>query len=330
MKTRRIGHSDLMLSSITLGAWAIGGWMWGGNDEKDSLKAIDAAIDNGMTSIDTAPVYGFGKSEEIIGKAIKFKQDKAQVLTKCGLRWDSTKGEFYFNSKDEYGNTKTIYKYSGKESILIECEQSLSRLGIDAIDLYQVHWPDSTTGIEETMEALSILKQQGKIKHAGVSNFDKELLKKASEYYPLVSNQIPYSVINRGIEKELLPYCVENNVSILAYSPLQRGLLTGKYKPFHQFNEGDHRPNTRYFNDYNIKQTNLFLDSIKPIADKYNATIGQLILAWTLERKGITIALVGARNVQQVIENIGASEIKLNVEDIVTLDAELARLKLDL
>jgi aryl-alcohol dehydrogenase-like predicted oxidoreductase len=329
MEYRKIGKSDLELSVITFGAWAAGGWMWGGTERKDAVEAIRASYNVGVTSIDTAPAYGQGTSEEIVGEAIKdLPRDKVQVLTKFGLRWDLAKGEFYFKSKDNSGSNIDMYKYSGRESIIEECEKSLRRLGTDYIDLYQIHWPDNTTPIGETMEAVAQLIKQGKVKYAGVCNYNAAQLQEAQKYIHLVSNQVPYSMVKRDIEKEIVPYCIQNNLSILAYSPLERGLLTGKMKPGHQFAEGDHRANLFHFKDENISRTNAFLEKIKPIAEEKNASLSQLILRWTIEQPGITIALVGARNVAQATENAKAIDVKLNKEEITFITSELNKLVL--
>jgi len=232
MEFRKLGESDLKVSVVTFGAWAAGGWMWGGTERKDAIEAIQAAHDNGVTSIDTAPVYGQGLSEEIIGEAIKnIQRDKVQILTKYGMRWDLTKGVLGFKSKDINGKDIDIYKYAGKDSIIKECENSLRRLNTDYIDLYQIHWPDVTTPIAETMEAVEQLIEQGKVRYAGVCNYNAAQVKEAQEHINLVSNQVPYSMVLRNIEEDVVPFCITNNISILAYSPLQRGLLTGKIKP---------------------------------------------------------------------------------------------------
>jgi aryl-alcohol dehydrogenase-like predicted oxidoreductase len=329
MEYRKTGISDLELSVITFGAWAAGGWMWGGNDRNDAVNAIRASYDLGVTSIDTAPAYGQGLSEEIVGEAIKdLPRNKVQILTKFGLRWDLAKGELSFKSKDNYGKDIDIYRYAGKESIITECENSLRRLGTDYIDLYQIHWPDKTTPIAESMESVSQLIKQGKVKYAGVCNYNAEQLKEAQKHVPLVSNQVPYSMVKRDIEKETVPYCIQNNLSILAYSPLERGLLTGKMKPGHRFAEGDHRVNLYYFKDENIKRTNLFLEKIKPLAAEKKATLSQLVLRWTIEQPGITIALTGARNAAQATENAHAVNVKLSKEEIAFITNELNQLAL--
>ncbi|MEO6289027.1 MAG: aldo/keto reductase [Ginsengibacter sp.] len=330
MEYRKLGKSDLEVSVITFGAWAAGGWMWGGNNQNDAVEAIRAAYDLGVTSIDTAPVYGQGASEEIVGEAIKnIPRDKVQILTKYGMRWDVKKGDFGFKSKDNDGNNIDVYKYAGKESIIKECENSLKRLNTDYIDLYQIHWPDSTTPIAESMEAVAQLIQQGKVRHAGVCNFNKEQVKEAQKYIDIVSNKVPYSMVLRGIEEELVPYCIENKISILAYSPLQRGLLTGKIKPGHKFSEGDHRESLPYFKDESIEKTNKFLDSIRPLAKEKNAALSQLVIRWTVEQAGITIALVGARNKEQSVQNANAANIKLCGEEIDFINQELDKLVLE-
>ncbi|WDF57087.1 aldo/keto reductase [Mucilaginibacter sp. KACC 22063] len=329
MEYRKLGRTDLEVSVITFGAWAAGGWMWGGNDDNDAIGAMHAAYDLGITSIDTAPIYGQGKSEELVGQAIKdFPRDKVQILTKYGMRWDDNKGQLAFKSKDNSGKPIDIYKYAGRDSVIMECENSLKRLGTDYIDLYQIHWPDVTTPIDETMEAVLMLKEQGKIREAGVCNYDAQQMQEAEKTISLASNQVPFSMVNRGIQNELIPHCIEHNKSILAYSPLERGLLTGKMKPGQEFGEGDHRAGVKYFKDENIKRTNDFLQKIKHIADDKNATLGQLVLRWTVEHPGITIALVGARNADQAKQNAKAIEVKLTAEEIDFINQQLDQLQI--
>ncbi|SFA49852.1 Predicted oxidoreductase [Pedobacter suwonensis] len=326
MEYRKIGNSDLELSVITFGAWAAGGWMWGSTDRNDAINAIKASYDLGVTSIDTAPIYGQGDSEEIVGDAIKgISRDKLQVVTKFGMRWDLTKGDFGFKSKNNNGAAIDIYKYAGKESVIYECEQSLKRLGTDYIDLYQIHWPDSTTPISETFEAVSRLIEQGKVRYAGVCNYDVAQLKEADQTLEIISNQIPFSMVNRGVEEETVPYCIENNKSVLAYSPMERGLLTGKMTADYKFEEGDHRQGNKFFSPESIEKTNAFLAKIKPLADEKNATLSQLVLRWTIERPGITIALVGARNEKQAVQNAKAVNVKLNAEEIQFINTELEK-----
>ena len=329
MKYRKLGNSDLELSVITFGAWAAGGWMWGGTERKDAIQAIRESYNVGVTSIDTAPAYGQGLSEEIVGEALAgIPRDKVQILTKYGLRWDLKKGEFHFKSKDNEGRDIDIYKYSGRDSIIQECENSLRRLKTDYIDLYQIHWADATTPISETMETVARLIEQGKVRYAGVCNYNAAQMIEAEKSITLVSNQVPYSMVKREIEKEVVPHCIQNNKAILAYSPLERGLLTGKMKPGYKFEEGDHRANLFYFSDENISRTNAFLDKIKPIAVSKGITLSQLVLSWTLAQPGITIALVGARNAEQALANAKAGDIILSADDITAINGHLAGLQM--
>lgn len=328
MEFRYLGETDLKVSAITFGAWAIGGWMWGGVERKDAVKAIQASYDRGVTTVDTAPVYGQGLSEEIVGEALKdVPRQNVQILTKFGMRWDLKKGEFGFKSEDNFGKPLDIYKYAGKESIVKECEDSLRRLRTDYIDLYQIHWPDSTTPIEESFEAVAALLKQGKIRAAGVSNYSAEQMKQANSVVSLASNQVPYSMVERSIEQELVPYCIEHKKSILAYSPLQRGLLTGKIKPDHKFAAGDHRPGTKFYKPENIRRINEFLEVIYPVAQDKKATLSQLVLRWTIEQPGITVALAGARNEQQAIENADAINVKLSADEISFINEQLAEME---
>lgn len=324
MEYRKIGNSDLELSVITFGAWAAGGWMWGSTDRNDAIKAIKASYDLGVTSIDTAPIYGQGDSEEIVGDAIKgISRDKLQIVTKFGMRWDLNKGDFAFKSKNNDGKDIDIYKYASKESVIFECEQSLKRLGTDYIDLYQIHWPDVTTPISETFEAVSRLIEQGKVRYAGVCNYNVEQLKEADQTLEIISNQIPFSMVNRGVEEETVPYCNEKNKAVLAYSPMERGLLTGKITSDYQFEEGDHRKGVKFFTPESIEKTNAFLAKIKPLADEKNASLSQLVLRWTVERPGITIALVGARNAKQSVQNAEAIQVKLTADEIQFINTEM-------
>ncbi len=328
MEFRKLGSSDLQVSTIVFGAWAIAGWMWGGAEEKDAIEAIHESIEGGATSIDTAAIYGYGRSEEIVAKAVKGKRDKVQILTKYGLRWDSTEGEHFFDWSDEQYGDRTIYRNARKKSIILECENSLKRLQTDYIDLYQCHWRDPSTPLSETMEAMQQLLKDGKIRAVGVSNFSVSDLKEATAVCPVASNQPPYSMVLRDIEKDVLPYCRENNIGSIVYSPLQRGLLTGKFKPDAKFKDGDHRANQVHFQPENIKRVNAFLATIKPIADKHNATLGQLVIAWTIAQPGITAALVGARDAAQTKENLKAQNVKLTREDIDEINNKLRSLEL--
>jgi aryl-alcohol dehydrogenase-like predicted oxidoreductase len=329
MEYRKLGSSDLQLPVITFGAWAAGGWMWGGNDRKEAVEAIRASYEIGVTAIDTAPIYGQGLSEKITGEAIReISRDKVQILTKFGLRWNLAKGDFYFNSKDNSGKDIAIYKYAGKASIIQECEDSLRRLDTDYIDLYQIHWPDVTTPISESMEAVEQLITQGKVRYAGVCNYSVAQMNEAEGSLTLASNQVPYSMVKRDIEKDVVPYCLKHNKGILAYSPLQRGLLTGKIKPGHVFAAGDHRSGMYHFSDINIERTNSFLQTIKPIADAKQASVGQLVLRWTIDQPGITVALAGARNARQAVENAKAAMITITPDEMAIINHALKKLEL--
>lgn len=322
MEYRYIGDSEINASVITFGAWAAGGWMWGSTDRKEAIEAIVAAYEVGVTTIDTAPIYGQGTSEEIVGEALKdIPRDKTQILTKFGMRWDLAEGDFAFHSKKNNGEDIEIYKYAGKDSIIYECEQSLKRLGTDYIDLYQIHWPDSTTPLDETFEAVAQLIEQGKIRYAGVCNYNAQLMAEAEKTLPLVSNQIPFSMVNRAVEDETIPYCIKHNKAVLAYSPLERGLLTGKIHVGHQFQEGDHRAKHPHFQPDFINKTNILLERIKPLADDKGVTLAQLVLRWTVERPGITIALAGARNAQQSVQNAKAMDFNLTQEELDFMNA---------
>ena len=327
MEYQKLGSSDVTVSRITFGSWAAGGWMWGGTEQNDAVGAIQAAYELGVTSIDTAPIYGQGLSEQVVGEAIKsLPRDKVQVLTKFGMRWDLAKGDFAMKTKDNNGHDIDVYKYAGRDSIIKECEDSLRRLGTDYIDLYQQHWPDVTTPIDETMEALSRLIEQGKVRAAGVSNYSVAQMQEAEKTLNLASNQVPYSMVRRDIEADVVPYCLENKKAILVYSPLQLGLLTGKIKPGQQFGEGDLRIGHRLFSPESVTRTNAMLNKIRPLAETKNATLGQLVLRWTLAQPGITVALVGARNPEQAVQNAKAIDLQLSFEEIDFIDKQLREL----
>ena len=303
--------------------------MWGGTDDDAAVAAIEKAIDLGMTTIDTAAIYGFGHSEQIVGKAIAGKRGNVQILTKYGMRWDCTDGELAFESTGDSGKCIRIHRNARRESVISECEQSLKRLGTDAIDLYQCHWRDPTTPVEETMAAIDKLLKDGKIRAAGVSNFTVEDIAAAQRVVPIAANQPPYGVLRRDIERDVLPYCVENNIGLLTYSPLQRGLLTGKVTMDRIFRKGDNRANSKLFQPENRRRVLEFLERIRPIAEGHNATLAQLAINWTIHRPGITVALVGARSPQQVEENARAADTMLSEGDVGRIDDELDRLQLE-
>ncbi len=330
MELNRLGTSDVKITPISFGAWAIGGWMWGGTDRKQAVRAIEASIEMGITSIDTAPAYGFGLSEEIVGEVTASKRDRVQIMTKYGLRWDTTDGQFFMPTRNNKGRPVKLHKYAGKDGIVHECEQSLKRLQTDYIDLYQIHWPDPSTAIEESMEAIEKLLQQGKILAAGVCNYSAEETKRAMGVVPLASNQVPYSMVRREIETEVLPFCIENDISVIAYSPLQRGILSGKMKPGRKFAKGDTRPDSRYYNKINMERINGFLEELRPLAEGKNASLAQLALRWTLQKPGITTVLAGIRNEAQLTDNAAALSLHLTDEDLGFIDAKLEQLDEDL
>lgn len=329
MEYRTLGKSDIKVSEIAFGAWAIGGWLWGGADTNDAIRAVETAIDHGMTTIDTAAVYGFGLSEELIAKAVKGKRDKVQILTKFGMVWDEKKGKFFFSTKDNSSKEIDIYAYSSKERVMDDCDRSLKRLRTDCIDLYQIHWPDATTPVSETMEALEILINKGKIRAGAVSNYSRDLMAEALNTLQIASNQIPYSMVNREIENEIVPFCISNNIGILAYSPLQRGLLTGKIKKDHNFGEGDSRPDSVYYKEPNLSNIIDLTAKLKLIADERNVTLSQLVLNWTKEQPGITCVLAGARNQEQVLDNVKAVDFNLTCEEMKKINDLLSDLKLE-
>ncbi len=320
---RKLGKSEIEASVIALGTWVMGGWMWGGADEKESIAAIEASIDHGVNLIDTAPVYGFGASEEIIGKAISGKREKVILATKCGLVWERKIGDFFFfSNKDIVSDANSdfeVYKYLGPESIRKELEDSLRRLSTDYIDLYQTHWQESTTPIEDTMAELTKLKDEGKIRAIGVSNATPEQMK---EYGAIATDQEKFSMLQRDIVKKgNTDYCCENNIAVLAYSPLTQGLLSGKIKPDYSFNDGDARKNKPLFQGENLAKVNSMLNDMKELADSNGLTYAQLILRWTFAQRGITHLLCGARNEKQAIENAFAGEMELSEETIGIMDS---------
>ncbi len=329
MKHKHLGKSDIKVSPIAFGAWAIGGWMWGGAEETAAVRAIRTAFDLGITTIDTAPVYGFGKSEELVGRAMEgVARDKYQILTKFGMNWETPEGEFYFDSKDNDGNPIKIYKFASRKQIYKEIEDSLKRLKTDYVDLLQIHWPDNTTPISETMSALKDLIKEGKIRAAGVCNYSAAQVEEALKTLDIVSNQVPYSMINRGIEADVVPQALDKDLSIIPYSPLQRGLLTGKIKPGHKFNDGDTREGNRFYTPENIDRTDKLLEKIRPIADGHNASLAQLVLNWTTRQPAMDCVLAGARNEQQVQDNVKALSFELSPEELQQIAQAIGEFKL--
>jgi aryl-alcohol dehydrogenase-like predicted oxidoreductase len=330
MVYNELGQSGIKLSAITFGAWAIGGFMWGGSDEKKGIDAIKRGYDLGVTSIDTAPIYGLGLSEELVGKAIKGNRENYQILTKFVMRWKKTGTQKEFSSQKGYDELwENVYLDARKESVMKEAEDSLRRLGTDYIDYYQMHWPVDDVPLDETMEALVRLKEQGKIRAAGVCNFSAEQLKEAEKTVRIEADQVPYSMVRRDIEQDVTPYVVENNKGIIAYSPMQRGLLTGKFSPDSKLGEGDNRKDSRFFQPENIRRVNEFLNKIKPIAKEHNATLAQLALSWTLHQPGVIVALAGSRDPKQIEDNANAADLKLTDGELQTINKHLDELELE-
>lgn len=326
MEYRKLGKTDLELSVITYGAFAIGGNMWGGNEERDSIASVVASLENGVTTLDTAPFYGFGLSEEIVGKAIKGRdRSKIELLTKFGMIWDGSnngKGDYFFDT-EKNGVKTPVYKYSSKASVILEAENSLKRLGTDYIDLLQIHWPDSTTPIEETMEAFEILLQQGKIRAAGVCNYSVEQLKTANKSVTIASNQVAYSMLKREIEADLVPFSIQKNSGIIAYSPMERGLLTGKYFTEGNLKSNDHR--NGYFSQYDMAKVKAVVDALIPIAESKKVSLPQLVLRWTTLQPGITVVLAGARNAVQAEENAAALQVSLSTDELHFINQVLTK-----
>ncbi|MGD0900519.1 MAG: aldo/keto reductase [Thermoguttaceae bacterium] len=318
MLYRKLGSSGIEVSAVGFGAWAIGGWMWGGTDESKAVAAIHAALDHGITLIDTAPVYGYGRSEQIVGRAIRGRRDHVVLATKCGMVWDREEGTFYFHA-DQQGVTrqpseKKIYKNLRPASIRREVEQSLQNLQTDHLDLLQTHWQDPSTPIHETMAELVKLKQEGKIRAIGVSNCSADDL---AAYGPIDSDQEKYSMLDRNIEQNgILAWCREHNIAVLAYSPLANGLLTGKIRPDRQYNPGDLRRGNLRFRPEFVQRTNARLQQLDPIAQRHGVSVAQLVIAWTCSQPGITSALCGARDPEQALENAAAGEIVLTPDEV--------------
>ncbi len=317
MLTREIGTSGIEASVIGLGTWAIGGWMWGGTDEAKSIAAIQASVDAGVTLIDTAPAYGQGVAEDIVGKALKGRRDKVVLATKCGLVWHTQKGNHFFDY-----DGKPVHRYLGKDAIIHEVEQSLTRLGTDYIDHYITHWQDPTTPIAETMEALETLKQQGKIRSVGASNTSVDEVRAYVAAGQLDAIQEEYSMVKRDIEGTLLPVCRENGVSVLSYSSLALGLLSGKIGPDREFTGDDQRKDNPRFSMANRQKVADLMATIAPIAEGHDATLAQTVIAWTVQQPGITFSLCGARDAAQAVENAKAGQLRLTEAEIAEIDTQ--------
>lgn len=311
MITRPIGSSGIEASVVGLGTWAIGGWMWGGTEEKQSIAAIRESIDAGVSLIDTAPAYGHGLAETIVGKAIEGRRDEVVLATKCGLVWHTQKGNHFFDYDDQ-----PVHRHLGKESIMHEVEQSLARLRTDYIDLYITHWQDPTTPLDETMEALEMLKAQGKIRAIGASNVSTDDLQAYVSLGQLDAIQEEYSMVKRDVETSLLPICAANGVSTLSYSSLALGLLSGKVGPEREFPGDDLRRDNPRFSLSNREKIARLMQDLSPIADRHQATYAQIVIAWTVQQPGITFSLCGARNPEQARENAKAGGIRMTPQEL--------------
>ena len=329
MRHRPLGKSGISASVVGLGTWAIGGWMWGGTEKNDAVKAIQAGLDAGINLVDTAPMYGFGVSEEIVGQAIAGRRDKVVLATKCGLVSTATGGDFFFNSGEEsigVGNqTRAVYRFLGPDMIRWEVEESLRRLKTDVIDLYQTHWQESKTPIADTMAALEKLREQGKIRAIGVSNATPEQMDEYRRVGVVDVDQEKYSMLDRGREQTNLAYCKNHKIAFLAYSPLELGLLTGKVGPDRTFDATDQRSRNPRFSVENRQKVATMLAAMKPVADVHQASPAQVVIAWTLEQPGCSHTLVGARNPAQALENAKAGDLKLTAAELKQVTAALKR-----
>jgi len=332
MRTRPLGESGIDASVIALGTWAMGGSMWGGADDAASVRAIHAALDLGMNFLDTAPIYGFGHSEQIVGKALKDRRDRAVIATKCGMVCNTRQGRPMFRSTaqgpSEHGHIE-VFVFNGPESIRREVEGSLARLQTDRIDLYQTHWQDDQPGgtpYEDTMDTLLRLRQEGKIRAIGVCNSSPGIMDRYRSRGRLDSDQEKYSMLDRKIEAEQLPYCAKHSVAVLAYSPLALGLLTGRVGPDRQFRDGDMRRTHRRFTPEVRARIASLLQRFEPLTKAHRCSMGQLVLAWTLAQPGVTHALVGARDESQVLENAAAAKVVLPPTDIAAMTTSVREL----
>lgn len=311
---RTLGNSDLQLTPIGFGAWAIGGgdWQfaWGPQDDSDSIAAIHRALDLGVNWIDTAAIYGLGHSEEIVGRALKSSSHKPYVFTKCSMRWHAD---------------RSIYQTIKAASVAEEVEQSLRRLQIERIDLYQIHWPKPDEEIEEGWEALAQLREQGKLRWIGVSNFSVDQMKRAQKIAPITSLQPPYSMLRRAIEQEILPFAQANGIGVINYSPMLSGLLTGKMTPerIAAFPADDWRRNNIEYKEPRLSRNMQLVDLLREIGSAHGVTAGVVAIAWTLHNPAITAAIVGGRNPRQVEETAAALTFRLTEDEYQKICAAL-------
>lgn len=324
MQTRALGRSGLRLTPIGLGTWAMGGgdWKfgWGAQDDAQSIAAIHAGLDAGINWIDTAAIYGHGRSEQIVGQALRGRRDAVIIATKCGRVWE--------------GDSREIGKSLRRDSILREVDASLRRLGVDVIDLYQLHWPEPDDQVEEGWATVAELIRAGKVRYGGVCNFSLAQLRRAQAIHPIASLQPPYSMLKREIEPEILPWCAEHGVGILAYSPMQAGLLTGAFTAARAaaLAPDDWRGRHPMFTEPQLSVNLRLVDRLRTIATKMGISVSQLALAWVLRLPEITSAIAGARNAAQIQETVRAGRISLpatvaaEIDDLLQLrERELAR-----
>ena len=312
MQKRRLGNSDLELTPIGIGAWAMGGggWQfaWGPQDDDESIAAIHAALDHGVNWIDTAAVYGLGHSEEIVARALDGRANRPYVFTKCERIWN---------------DQRLIQKSLKRESVRRECEASLRRLRVDTIDLYQIHWPEPDEDIEEGWETLARLREEGKVRWIGVSNFTAAQLERARAIAPITSLQPPYSAISPEIEESQLPYCFQHNIGVIVYSPMKSGLLSGAMTRDRVacLPEDDFRRRAPAFQEPQLTGNLALAELMKTIAARHGRSAGEIAIAWTLRHPAVTAAIVGMRSASQVAGVIGALTFRLTPEEIAEIDA---------
>jgi aryl-alcohol dehydrogenase-like predicted oxidoreductase len=307
MQTKQLGNSDLHLTPVGYGAWAIGGgnWEfgWGSQDDQDSIAAIQRALDLGINWIDTAAIYGLGHSEEIVAKALKGSSHQPYIFTKCSMIW---------NDNGEIGRSLKA------DSLRREVEASLRRLQVDVIDLYQIHWPNPDPEIEEGWETLAKFKQEGKVRYIGVSNFNVKQMQRAEAIAPVTSLQPPYSLVKRNVEQEILPYCQAHNIGVIVYSPMQSGLLTGAMttERVAALPDNDWRKRSEEFQEPRLSRNLKLVDLLKQIGNSHGRSPGEVAIAWTLNHPAVTAAIVGGRSAKQVEGTIGAAEFRLSESDL--------------
>jgi aryl-alcohol dehydrogenase-like predicted oxidoreductase len=316
VEKRKLGYTDLHFTTIGLGTFAIGGpweWGWGPQDDDDSIVTIQRALDLGINWIDAAPAYGLGHAEEIVGRAIKGRRDEVIVATKVGQAWDDP------------SERKTINRIKAW-SVRQEIEDSLRRLDVDVIDLYQVHWPIPDEDIEEAWTEIAKIAEEGKVRYAGVSNFNVEQMERVMSIHPIASLQPPYNMLERDIEEAILPFCLENNIGVVGYGPMAAGLLTGKFTPekIAALPPGDWRHKRGDYQEPELSVNLGFVNKLKPIAERHDCSLAQLAVAWTLHHPAMTSSIVGARRPEQIEETVKAADVKLSKEDMDEIDGLLA------